>query len=334
MPTPPAVETDAERIARLESEVATCHATIAELGKVVVELRGQFEEWKRGHRVRDHRRRSKEAKAARAAKVAAAIAAGEPARKSGRPEGHAGSGRPGPVHVDRTLTCRAGGACACGGSLTDLGVARRHRVEELVIKVDVTEYQCMYQQCDQCGIVTEAGLPAELGGAPKVGPHAQAVAMALRFDVGVPVSAISRVFGEIFDLPFSPGGLSQMFERNVAKLEPAAAEVHTRLLQEPVIVVDETGWWQDGKRTWLSAAVTSGLSFFHIAPHRDREAFETVVPTYYPGIIATDAYSVYNHLPETRHPQCWAHPLRTARDIAEIHGDARTRRCTTGSVPS
>ena len=134
----------------------------------------------------------------------------------------------------------------------------------------------------------EAPLPAELGGAPKVGPEAQAVAMALRFDVGIPVSAISRVFGEIFALPFSPGGLSQMFERNIAKLEPATAEVHERVLQEPVIVVDETGWWQDGKRAWLSAAVTPEMSFFHIAQHRDREGFETVVPSGY--IVAVNRW--------------------------------------------
>lgn len=323
MPTPPATETQPEQIARLERELAERDATIAKLGVVVEELRHQLEEWKRGHRVRDHRRRSKEKKAARAAKVAAAVAAGEPERKSGRAAGHAGAGRPGPAHVDRTVTCRAGSACACGGVRTDVAIGRRHRVEELVIRVEVTEYQCMLEQCGGCGAVTVAPLPPELGGAPKVGPQAQAVAMALRFDVGIPVSAISRVFGEIFDLPFSPGGLSQMLERNVAKLEPATAEVHSRLLQEPVIIVDETGWWQDGKRAWLSAAVTSDLSFFHIAQHRDRAAFESVVPSWYSGIIATDAYSVYNHLPESRHPQCWAHPLRTARDIAEIHDNAQ-----------
>ena len=107
--------------------------------------------------------------------------------------------------------------------------------------------------------------------------------MALRFDAGMPVSAISRVFGEIFDLPFSPGGLSQMFERNVAKLKPATPEVHGRVLQEPVIIVDETGWWQDGKRAWLSTAVAPEMSFFQIAMHRDRAAFETMVPTWYPG---------------------------------------------------
>lgn len=271
--------------------------------------------------MRDRKRGGRKAKGAPGKGEGEAAGGDKPKRKSGRAKGHVGAGRPGPDHVDNVVECRSEGGCPCGGSLDDVTIGRRHRVEELVIKVEVTEYQCMCQRCDRCGTVSEAPLPSALGGAPKIGPHAQAVAMALRFDAGLTVSAISRVFGEIFHLPFSPGGLSQMFERNMTKCEPATIEVRRRLLEEPVIFADETGWWMDGSRAWLFAATTPELSVFHISPHRDRETFELLVPPGHPGIIATDAYSVYDYLPESRHPQCWGHVLRTARDIAEIHGD-------------
>lgn len=310
-------ESPAEKIERLENENAELRATVEQ-------LRRELEEWKQGHRVRGRKRRARQAKVV-ATGNADATAAGkaEKKRKSGRAKGHEGAGRPGPDHVDAVAECRSEGRCPCGGVRHDIGVGRRHRVEELVIQVEVTEYRCMREQCDRCGAVTEAPLPPELGGAPKVGPHAQAVAMALRFDVGLTVSAVSRVFGEIFHLPFSAGGLSQMFERNMTKCEPATVEIRTRLLDEPLLYADETGWWMDGKRAWLFAATTLEMSVFHISPHRDRDTFEMIVPPGYPGIVATDAYSVYDYLPETRHPQCWGHVLRTARDIAEIHGDAQ-----------
>lgn len=307
-----ATETDTEKIARLEKENAELRVLVGEVRGTVEQLRRELEEWKRGHRIRDRKRRGK----------AKASTDGAP-RKSGRAKGHVGAGRPGPARVDKTVACRVDGPCACGGVLSDVGVGRRHRVEELVITVEVTEYQCMCQRCGQCGVVTEAPLPASLGGAPKVGPQAQAVAMSLRFDAGLPVSAISRVFGELFGLPFSPGGLSQMFERNLYKFEPATIEVRNRLLDVSVMTVDETGWRQNGDRAWLFAATTPELSVFRISPHRDRKTFEAMVPTDYPGIIATDAYSVYDYLPEARHPQCWGHVLRTARDLTEIHGDPK-----------
>ena len=203
-----------------------------------------------------------------------------------------------------------------------MGIGRRHRVEELVIAVEVTEYQCVCQQCARCRAVTEAPLPPRPCGAPKVGPHAQAIAMALRFDAGMPVCTISRVFKEIFGLPFSPGGLSQMFERNMAKFEPANVEVRQRLLDAPVICADETGWWMDGRREWLFACTTPDLSVFWMSSHRDRATFQQIVPTDCDGLVATDAYGVYDSLPEHRHPQCWGHVVRTARDLSEIHGSA------------
>lgn len=316
------VETDAETIARLERELRERDAVIEALRRTVEQLRRELEEWRRGHRIRDRKRRARQAKAAAASAGGEASGNAAAKRKSGRPEGHEGAGRPGPDHVDKVVPCRTEGPCACGGTLTDVGIARRHRVEDLVMSVEVTEYQCMCRRCDRCGTETEAPLPAELGGAPKVGPQAQAAAMALRFDTGLPVATISRVFREIFHLPFSPGGLSQMFERNIAKFEPATLEVRSRLLTEPMLYSDETGWWMDGTRAWLFAATTEQLSVFHISRHRDRDTFERIVPPWYAGIIATDAYSVYDSLPEERHPQCWGHVLRTARDLAEIHRHA------------
>lgn len=190
-------ETDVEKIALLEAENAELRAAVLDLRGTVEQVRRELEEWKRGHRIRDRKRRGK----------AKASTEGSP-RKSGRGKGHVGAGRPGPTRVDKTVPCRVEGPCTCGGVLSDVGIGRRHRVEDLVITVEVTEYLCICQQCDRCGTVTEAPLPASLGGAPKVGPQAQAVAMSLRFDAGLPVSAISRVFGELFGLPFSPGGLS------------------------------------------------------------------------------------------------------------------------------
>ena len=118
----------------------------------------------------------------------------------------------------------------CGGVLGEVGIGRRHRVEELVSTVKVTKSQCMCPRRDRCGRVTKAPLPARLGGAPKAGPHAQVVAMSLRFDADLPVSAISRVFVESFGLPLSPDRVSQLFERNMAKLEPATVEVRNHLL--------------------------------------------------------------------------------------------------------
>jgi transposase len=73
----------------------------------------------------------------------------------------------------------------------------------------------------------------------------------------------------------------------------------------------------------MHAATSENLSVFLITPNRDRESFEALVPRTWKGLVVSDDYSIYDHLPQSRHPQCWAHVLRTARDLYEIHGDEK-----------
>ncbi len=250
-------------------------------------------------------------------------------RKAGQKAGHPGTGRLAPTHIDRTEDCRRSACPDCQGPLTDEGVGATHTVEELVLRVETTAYRCLDQHCPHCDKTWRAPLPPALGGAPKVGPNAQAVAMSLRFEHGVGVCAISRIFSEVFELPWSPGGLSQMFERNLAKFAPAVTQIWTVALDEALLHCDETGWYQDGRRAWMHAATSVNLSVFAITDRRDRDSFELLVPSSYTGAVSSDDFVIYDHLPESRHPQCWAHVLRTARDLAEIHGNEADGRALT-----
>jgi len=280
-------------------------------------LQKEVEEWRKGHRVRGRRRRRSRNKTG---KAKGAQGTGE--RKAGQKAGHPGTGRQAPTHIDRTEDCRRAACPDCQGPLNDEGVGATHTVEDLVLRVETTAYRCLDQHCPHCDKTWRAPLPPALGGAPKVGPTAQAVAMSLRFEHGVGVCAISRIFSEVFGLSFSPGGLSQMFERNMHKFAPAVTTIWTVALDEPLLHCDETGWYQDGRRAWLHAATSVNLSVFAITDRRDRDSFELLVPSSYPGAVSSDDFTIYDHLPESRHPQCWAHVLRTARDLYEIHGHA------------
>ena len=90
-------ESDAEKIARLDRELRERDAMIAELGRTVEHLRRELEEWKRGHRVRDRKRRARQTKAVKAGSEGEASSPDGVRRKSGRAKGHQGAGRPGPT---------------------------------------------------------------------------------------------------------------------------------------------------------------------------------------------------------------------------------------------
>jgi transposase len=83
--------------------------------------------------------------------------------------------------------------------------------------------------------------------------------------------------------------------------------------------VDETPWWEAGKRRWLWTAATLTVLFYRIDPERSRAAFERVlvlareaVPELFAPILGSDRYSAYAHWEPRRHQHCLAH---VARDL-------------------
>lgn len=93
--------------------------------------------------------------------------------------------------------------------------------------------------------------------------------------------------------------------------------------QQPVAYVDETGaptgnadgGNPSGKRRWQWVIVTPLVSVFLQGLSRSAAAAMELLGHGFGGIVVSDRFSAYNHLP-TQQPQlCWAHLIRdlTAR---------------------
>lgn len=160
--------------------------------------------------------------------------------------------------------------------------------------------------CPLCQARTTAAPAPEA--ANGFGPRLQA-AMAYFSGVGrLSKRSIRLLFSDLFDIPMALGSVSKLEARTSRALHSIHDEAldHTRTLDANV---DETGWKQGAKKAWLWAAVTRLVTVFLIRRHRDRAAFDDLVgPT--PGVLTTDRYSVYTHLPGEKRQVCWAHLRR------------------------
>ena len=63
--------------------------------------------------------------------------------------------------------------------------------------------------------------------------------------------------------------------------------------------VDETGWRTRGEGRALWTATTPQAAFFQIAEHCNREQFDALIGTSYPGIVVSDRWNGYSHLDPT-----------------------------------
>ena len=120
--------------------------------------------------------------------------------------------------------------------------------------------------------------------------------------------AVRTLLADVCDLPVSLGAVSKLEATVSRALAPAHAAAHDRA-QGQDANADETGWRQGKARAWLWVAVTAAVTVFLIRPNRNRAAFDALAgPT--PGVLTTDRYGVYSHLPGSRRQVCWAHLRR------------------------
>ena len=107
--------------------------------------------------------------------------------------------------------------------------------------------------------------------------------------------------------------------------------------QQPVAYVDETGAPTGnadgnnptGKRGWQWVMVTAVVTVFIQGLSRSTAAAIELLGSSFGGIVVSDRFSAYNHLPSQQRQLCWAHLIRDLNAIAERPGASARVRCGT-----
>jgi transposase len=109
-------------------------------------------------------------------------------------------------------------------------------------------------------------------------------------------------------VPISSAAVCDLHRKTAAALELTILEAHAYVAGKPANV-DETGWREGRKRGWLWVAITEYVTVFLVRLSRARKVLADLIPGD-PGVLTTDRYSAYNHLPVAKRQVCWAHLRR------------------------
>jgi transposase len=227
-------------------------------------------------------------------------------RKGGQP-GHPKRTRP-DLPPDTIVELRPGACDRCSHALVgDDPAPLRHQVVEVPpIRPVVTEYRRHRLQCTICGRVTCPALPVDARGG--YGPRVQAVCALLSGAYRVGKRGVARLCRDLFGVPISPAAVCDLQRKTAAALEPVVRAAHAHVAGKPANV-DETGWREGRKRGWLWVAVTASVTVFLVRLSRARVVLADLIPGNL-GVLTTDRYPVYDHLPPDRRQVCWAHLRR------------------------
>ncbi|MFT5340092.1 MAG: transposase [Cyanobium sp.] len=126
----------------------------------------------------------------------------------------------------------------------------------------------------------------------------------------------------------SRGAIARLRQRLSEALEQPMQEALAFTRAQPVAYVDETGAPTGnadgnnptGKRGWQWVMVTAGVTVFVQGLSRSTAAAIELLGNAFGGIVVSDRFSAYNHLPVMQRQLCWAHLIRNLTAIAERPG--------------
>lgn len=215
-------------------------------------------------------------------------------------------------------------ACrGCGAALAEEPGAedpspQRHQVWELPIAPpEVTEHRRHGRRCPCCAQLTWAELPPDVSPTGQ-GPRLEALVVLLTGAYRMSRESAARLCGEVWGIPLCKGTVSRIEGRLTRTLGSVYTALGRALAAAVQINVDETPWWEAGKRSWLWTATTQEIAYYRIDAHRNREAFDHLLaaardvlgPEGLTCVLGSDRYSTYLHWPAARHQHCLAHVQR------------------------
>ena len=107
----------------------------------------------------------------------------------------------------------------------------------------------------------------------------------------------------------------------IARVGEALAGPYTELRAvlptEPVVHADETGWALAGDRRWLWGGFTDKLAVFAFHQSRSQKACRELLRETPTGIVISDRFGGYNHLPSGQRQVCWAHLARDFQAVSD-----------------
>jgi transposase len=193
----------------------------------------------------------------------------------------------------------------------------RHQVAELPpISVIWTEHRTHQLRCRHCRARTSARVPGEIAGSP-FGLRLQAALVTLTAAYRVSRRGITEIARELFGVNLSTGAADAICQRACEALAGPHCQLQDWVLDQPAVHIDETGWRTSGDGRALWGARTPDAVFLQIAEHCNREVFDALLGTSYPGIVISDRWNGYSHLDLQRRQACWSHLQRDFRR----HGD-------------
>jgi len=238
--------------------------------------------------------------------------------------GRAGGGRPLHPHPDQVIIAKAKVCPHCGHGVPEAGQVLQavyDKLEVPPVKPIVTRVEQYGGRCVGCGQPYVAPVPAGMEPGTPFGSSVQSLATYLRYTHAISYERLSALFGQVFGLDISEGGLANLFQGVKGRLDQRVADILTRLRSSRMICSDETSARVHGRQQWEWVFQNAEVCIHVIRPSRGQGVIQEVLGAHRPTIWVSDLYSAQKKHPAEDWQVCLAHQLRDCQFAIDA-GDA------------
>lgn len=242
-------------------------------------------------------------------------------KKPGGQNGHGGETLCFSSEPDR-LVFHANQQCVCCGKDLEKVKERDYDCRQVFdippIKMQITEHRSEIKNCPRCHSLNKAAFPANVTQPVQYGINVQQLAVYFTQYQLLPYGRTAEIFRDLFGHSVSSSFLVNNNSRCASGLQPFINELKKTLQRQPVLHVDETGFYFEGRRNWLHTVSTDKHSLY--VPHHKRgiEAMnEIAILPQYEGILVHDCWKPYYGF-DCIHALCNVHHLRDLTFCHEI----------------
>ena len=193
---------------------------------------------------------------------------------------------------------------------------KRYRVDIKVVQT-LERYDRIDVECPLCGKELQGEFPEDIKGEIQYGTYISALLVVLSTVGAVSTNRIREIFSAILNLPISKGTIVTMVSRCAKKAEPLLRTIKARLINAPILNLDETGTRVEGKLGWVHCACTTKYTLLELCSKRGFVGMEEmgVLPNF-KGIAQHDCWKSYWEY-DVKHAVCNSHILRELNGITE-----------------
>lgn len=243
---------------------------------------------------------------------------GSSKRKPGGQNGHVGKNLKPVENPDEISVIKLDKRTLPKGKYREVGYSKR-QVIDIRISRHVIEYQAQILE-NEIGVQYIAPFPEFVTRPVQYGQDLKAHSVYLSQFQLMPYNRVDDYFSEEINVPVSPGSIYNFNKEAYGLLEKFEVFVKQKLVNSPVLNVDETGINIKGKRAWLH--VCANEKWTHFYPHEKRGSIAMddigILPNF-KGTLCHDHWKPY-YIYQCFHSLCNAHHLRELQRAFEQDG--------------